>query len=36
MYFPKEELLKKYISVYEEYIADYVPDFEVENGIRLV
>ncbi len=32
MDFPKEELLEKYVSIYEEHIADYVPDFEVKNG----
>ena len=32
MDFPKEELLEKYVNIYEEYIADYVPDFEVKDG----
>ncbi|MCR5542631.1 MAG: hypothetical protein K6F55_00655 [Eubacterium sp.] len=32
MDFPKEELLEKYVSIYEEYIAEYVPDFEVKDG----
>ena len=32
MDFPKERLLEKYVSIYEEYIADYVPDFEVADG----
>ena len=33
MVFPKEELLEKYVSIYEEHIADYVPDFEVKDGM---
>ncbi len=32
MDFPREELLEEYISIYEGYIADYVPDFEVKDG----
>ena len=32
MDFPREKLLKKYIDIYEEYIARYEPDIEVMNG----
>ena len=32
MDFPKEELLGKYVNIYEKYIADYIPDFEVKDG----
>ncbi len=32
MEFPREKLLKKYIDIYEQYIAHYEPDFEVING----
>ena len=32
MDFPKEELLEKYVNIYEKYIADYIPDFEVKDG----
>ncbi len=32
MDFPEEKLLEKYVNIYEEYIADYVPDFEVKDG----
>ena len=31
MDFPREKLLKKYIDIYEEYIARYEPDIEVMN-----
>ena len=33
MVFPKEGLLEKYVSIYETYIADYVPDFEEKDGM---
>ena len=37
MEFPREELLKKYVSIYEKWIATYEPDFEVAGGtIRYV
>ena len=32
MDFPQEELLKKYVSIYDKYIAEYEPDFEVAGG----
>ena len=33
MDFPREELLKKYVRIYEQWIASYEPDFEVEGGM---
>ena len=37
MDFPREELLEKYVSIYEQWIAPYKPDFEVAGGtIRYV
>ena len=37
MDFPREELLQKYVNVYEQWIAPYKPDFEVAGGtIRYV
>lgn len=32
MDFPREELLEKYVRIYEQMIAPYKPDFEVEGG----
>ena len=32
MEFPREELLEKYVRIYEQYIAPYEPDFEVAGG----
>lgn len=32
MEFPREELLEKYVRIYEERIAPYKPDFEVAGG----
>ena len=32
MDFPREKLLKKYTDIYEQYITNYKPDFEVKNG----
>ncbi|MBQ3905842.1 MAG: hypothetical protein II743_03660 [Lachnospiraceae bacterium] len=32
MEFPKEELLEKYVRIYEQYIAPNKPDFEVAGG----
>lgn len=32
MEFPREELLEKYIRIYEQYVAPYEPDFEVAGG----
>lgn len=32
MVFTKDKLLEKYVSIYEKYIADFVPDFEVKGG----
>lgn len=32
MEFPKEELLEKYVRIYEQLIAPYEPDFEVAGG----
>lgn len=32
MEFPREELLEKYVRIYEEQIAPYEPDFEVAGG----
>lgn len=32
MEFQREELLKKYVNVYEQWIAPYKPDFEVAGG----
>ena len=33
MDFPREELLKKYVKIYEQWIAPYEPDFEVAGGV---
>ena len=33
MDFPKEEIMEKYVNIYEKYIADYIPDFEVKDGM---
>ena len=32
MEFPREELLEKYVRIYEQFIAPYKPDFEVAGG----
>ncbi len=32
MDFPREELLEKYIRIYEQWVAPYTPDFEVADG----
>ena len=32
MDFPRDELLNKYIRIYEQYIAPYTPNFEVADG----
>nr|MCR5282036.1 hypothetical protein [Lachnospiraceae bacterium] len=37
MEFLRDELLEKYVSIYDQWIAPYEPDFEVEGGtIRYV
>ena len=33
MDFPREELLIKYVRIYEQWIAPYEPDFEVAGGV---
>jgi len=33
MDFPREELLEKYIHLYEQQVAPYEPDFEMQEGL---